>query len=323
MPNVTFEQKTIELQDGETVLESLIEAGFDIPNACRAGACHSCLMIVTEGTPSESSQDSLKDTQKAQNYFLPCSCVPDNDLTVAMPADEDVRISCEVTGKQELTENILEIRLKPDTKFDYIGGQYVTLWKGHHDGRSCSLASVHGLDDELILHIKEIPGGVLSDWLQESVSVGQKVDIQGPAGDCFYTADDKTAPLLLVGTSTGLAPLVGILRDAVHQGHSGDIHLYHGALDMNGLYLIDELKALSEKHSNVFYHASIVKGDAPGGVALGLIDELVMDLAEDFRNYRVYLCGAPELVESVKKKVFLKGASMKHIFSDAFLPPAK
>lgn len=323
MANITFEQCVVSVSDGQTVLEALLDAGHDIPNACRAGACHSCLMQASIGKPPANAQDGLKETQKAQNFFLACCCQPDHDMTVALPSDADVRISCEVTCKTEIADSILEIRLKPSSEFNYISGQYITLWKDHHDGRSYSLASVPSLDEELILHIREIPGGVLSNWLKTSVNIGQFVDIQGPSGDCFYTSDALEAPLLLVGTSTGLAPLYGILRDAISQGHSGDIHLFHGALSKSGLYLVDELRALAKTHPNVHYHPSVVKGEAEGDIQAGLIDDLVMGLAKDFRPFRVYLCGAPELVENLKKKVFLKGASLKHIYSDAFLPPAK
>jgi ferredoxin-NADP reductase len=43
-----------------------------------------------------------------------------------------------------------------------------------------------------------------------------------------------------------------------------------------------------------------------------------------FEGRRIYLCGNPEMVRSLRKTVFLNGAGIKEIHSDAFLAaPAK
>ena len=49
---------------------------------------------------------------------------------------------------------------------------------------------------------------------------------------------------MLAGAGTGLAPLYGIARDALAQGHTGPVWLFHGGVDLRGLYLAEELKAL-------------------------------------------------------------------------------
>ena len=36
-------------------------------------------------------------------------------------------------------------------------------------------------------------------------------------------------------------------------------------------------------------------------------------------GHRVFLCGNPDLVNLLRKKVFLAGAAMKDIYSDAFV----
>jgi NAD(P)H-flavin reductase/ferredoxin len=323
--SVTYEKKTIELADDQSVLEGLLDAGFDIPFACKAGACHSCLMVAKEGVPPNDAQKGLKQTQQVQNFFLACSCKPESDLTISLPSDDAVRIHCSVTSKSNLSTDVIELRLRPEKPLEYRAGQYLTLWKDHHDGRSYSLASVPELDEDLILQIRDFPNGVLSEWVHNQLQLGGKVDVQGAYGDCFYVPEDLAQPLLLVGTSTGLAPLYGVLRDALNQGHHGEIHLCHGALDLSGLYLVDELSQLAADNENFFYHPSVVKGDdvLAENIEVGPVDELAMTIAEDFKAFRIFLCGAPDLVASLKKKAFMQGANMKNIYADPFLPPAK
>jgi hypothetical protein len=40
-------------------------------------------------------------------------------------------------------------------------------------------------------------------------------------------------------------------------------------------------------------------------------------------GWKIYLCGAPDLVNTLRKRVFLGGASMGDIYADAFLPAAQ
>ena len=47
--------------------------------------------------------------------------------------------------------------------------------------------------------------------------------------------------------------------------------------------------------------------------ALDSIDPLTIG------QLRVYICGAPEFVQGMRKKIFLKGVRSSHIFCDAFV----
>jgi len=321
VPTITYEDKTIKLEEDQSVLDALLGADFDIPHGCRAGACHSCLMQASEGELPEDAQKGLKETQQINNYFLACACVPEDNLSVTLPNDDTFRIACEVISKKNLSHDVIEIRLKPAEKFTYKAGQYLTLWKDHLDGRSYSLASVPELDDDIILQIRDYPSGVLSEWVHRQLKAGATVDIQGAYGDCYYVDGNLDKPMLLIGTSTGLAPLYGILRDALNRGHSGDIHLYHGALQEDGLYLVDELTQLAANTENFHYHPSVMNAEKVTNTRLeiGAVDELALAQATDLKDYKIYLCGAPDLVSSLKKIVFLQGANVKNIYSDPFL----
>jgi CDP-4-dehydro-6-deoxyglucose reductase len=122
-------------------------------------------------------------------------------------------------------------------------------------------------------------------------------------------------PLLLIGTGTGLAPLYGILHDALAQGHSGPIHLVHGAVRSSGLYLQDELARLAEANANISYTPTTLEADGP-------IDQFVLKRFPKPSGFRAFLCGDPAIVQTLRKKLFLSGMDFKEIYADAFLPAA-
>ncbi len=325
MPSITYGEEVLSLEPGESVLDALIERGHEVPHSCRAGVCQSCLMQATSGTIPQAAQAGLKDTLQAQGYFLACRCQPVDDMAVQLPAREAVRAAATVTGREQLGEDVLRLRVQVHDPFTYRAGQYVTLWRDQTLGRSYSLASVPGLDEVLEFHIKLIPGGAFSSWAHRTLQPGAPLMLQGPVGQCFYTAGAQDQDLLLIGTGTGLAPLYGIARDALRAGHRGNIHLYHGALDPKGLYLSEALRALAETHANFHYHPSVLRTDdpLPADVATGPIDEQVFAHHPQLAGHRVYLCGDAALVNRLRKRVFLAGAGTADIYADAFLPSAQ
>jgi hypothetical protein len=43
-------------------------------------------------------------------------------------------------------------------------------------------------------------------------------------------------------------------------------------------------------------------------------------LPTEKKTARLFLCGAPDLVNAMRRKAFLGGIASKHIFADPFLP---
>ncbi|MHC5541471.1 ferredoxin reductase domain-containing protein, partial [Singulisphaera rosea] len=140
------------------------------------------------------------------------------------------------------------------------------------------------------------------------------------SGDCFYAPGTVDQEIVLAGTGTGLAPLFGIIQDAAAHGHKAPVTLFHGARDRSGLYLVDRLRELEREHSWFRYIPSCVEGDGLDDIQAGTLDKVVLGRIPNFKGRRVYLCGNPTMVRSLRKAVFLKGANSKEIFSDAFLP---
>lgn len=52
----------------------------------------------------------------------------------------------------------------------------------------------------------------------------------------------------------------------------------------------------------------------------GNIDEIALQEIPDFKGWKVFLCGDPNLIRQVQCKTFMAGASMKDIRADAFSP---
>ncbi|MCL4215855.1 MAG: 2Fe-2S iron-sulfur cluster binding domain-containing protein [Candidatus Hydrogenedentes bacterium] len=320
MAKISFQGQTYQAAAGETVLDLLEREGYAVPSSCRSGVCQSCLLRATKGVPPGAAQSGVKDTLRAQGYFLSCRCEPVEDMDVEMPGEGVAKYGTTITGIEWLSKTVIELRTTRPEGFDYCAGQFATLISPEGVARSYSIASVPELDDDLVFQIALLPNGAMSGWLAEHAKPGTTLDVQGPNGACFYVAGKPDQSLVLAGTGTGLAPLFGIARDALRQGHAAAVHLFHGSLASEGLYLVDALRALAEKHDNFHYYPCALNGPAPAGIHVGALDSHLLERLPSLTGHRAYLCGAPEFVKLMQRKVFLAGVSLPEILADSFLP---
>jgi NAD(P)H-flavin reductase len=221
-----------------------------------------------------------------------------------------------------LSADVIHVSLATDTPLEFRAGQYVTVLRSDGLARSYSIASLpqEGILD---LHVRQIANGRMSGWFHTEAREGERVTVLGPSGECFYVAGRSAQPLLLAGTGTGLAPLYGILRDALAQGHSGPIHLFHGAHRLENLYLVDELRQLARMHEQFTYTAAVVDGEGASDMAVGRLDRVIDERFPDLTGWRGFVCGNPGFVQNQKKQLFLAGMASRDIYADAFIAAAQ
>lgn len=318
MPEITYQGKAYSCQPDESVLDTLRRNSIRVPFSCCAGACQTCMLHCLKGEVTEQSQKELKPAFKSLKYFLACQCVPEQDIEVALPDDEDVYVSARLVEKEQLSPTVWRFRLEAAVPIYYHAGQFLNLKNDAGWVRSYSLASMPAEDELMELQVRRMPDGQMSHWLIDEFSVGMHIEIEGPNGHCIYTDGEAESSILMVGTGTGLAPLTGILRDALHQKHTGPIHLYHGARTEDELYLHESLTAMAQQHSNVHYHACVSGDTAPGGMQAGRAAEIALADHPELKGWKVFLCGAPEMVKQTRMKAYLAGAAMQNISADAF-----
>lgn len=318
LKKITTTDRELVCQAGESVLDALLRENIDIPYACKEGACQSCMIRRTDGNPPAAAQKGLKDVLKQQHYFLACLCIPQEDIHVSIGDSPAIFTDGKVTGKTLLNPETLLLTIEFSEPLDFYAGQFVNLKRADGLTRSYSIANNRIHAHKLTFHIRRLAGGRFSEWAHQELAVGDKIAVSDPQGLCYYLPDDLEQNLLLVGTGSGLAPLAGIIEEALHHGHRGQIHLYHGSRDVDGLYWIDEMQQLAREHPNFHYTPCVSRGDAPAGITQGRANEVALSALPNLKAWRVYLCGHPDMVHETKRKAFLQGASLQAIYSDAF-----
>jgi len=150
------------------------------------------------------------------------------------------------------------------------------------------------------------------------VTPGEPLDLQRPYGTCFYRSGQPERPLLLIGNGSGLAPLTGIARDALADGHVGPIRLYHGSRHPSGLYLREVLGAMAAKHANFHYVPCVSGTERPVGVRADRAERAALADHPELSDWRVFVCGYPPMVHAARQAANLAGAALGDIHADPF-----
>ncbi|MBS1716090.1 MAG: 2Fe-2S iron-sulfur cluster binding domain-containing protein [Armatimonadetes bacterium] len=318
MPNFLFEGREVEAEDGESVLGALLRHGADVGHGCKAGACQSCLLRSSGAVPS-SAQNGLDETLIERGAFLSCQAGAGDVCDVERLGREVFpRFQATLQECRRVADEVLFLR------FDVPGwsaapGRFVRMVHPSGTVRPYSLATpAWNPPTEAHFHVRLIEGGEMSQALADS-QPGDVVELEGPFGKCSYRLVHGNEPILLIGSGTGLAPLYGIATDALHRGHNGPVHLFHGGRTSASLYFRDELSDLAAKYPG-FRTTPCADEDVTGDDLTGSPLDHALREHPDLTGYKVYLCGHPMLVKAAQKKCFLAGANLRDIAADPFVP---
>jgi NAD(P)H-flavin reductase/ferredoxin len=315
---IRLDNQEILCHAGESVLDALLREQIDIPYACNEGACQSCMIRSLAGAPPAKAQQGLKDILQHQQYFLACLCYPHQDMHISLNSPASNFTAAIVIDKQLLNPETLLLSLQLQAPMDFYAGQFVNLKRADGLMRSYSIANNRINAQKLTFHIRRLAGGRFSEWAHQDLNIGDVIAVSDPQGLCYYLPNKPQQNLLLIGTGSGLAPLAGIISEALHHGHHGQIHLYHGSREIDGLYWIAEMQQLAHQYPNFHYTACVSGESVPEGIVQGRANDLAFTAIKNLKDWRVFLCGHPEMVKQSKRQAYLNGAGLQDIHADAF-----
>ncbi len=312
MPELHVADQSWLVPAGSNLLDALNQAGLCVPYSCRAGSCHACLVRCMRGEVDNAAPEALSPERLAEGWRLACQCRVVDELTLELFDPARDGLPATLVASDWLSPTVLRLRLQPEKTLRYTAGQHLVLWAAPSIARPYSLASLPGEDAWLEFHLDCRQPGAFSDAAR-LLKPGDRLrlgELRG--GALHYDPDWHSRPLWLLAAGTGLAPLWGILREALRQQHEAPIRVLHVAHDSTEHYLAEALQALTTTHPQL--QIELVTATELAGV--------LADLKLVSRQTRALLCGSPASVESFARRLYLAGVPRNQVLADVFLPRA-
>lgn len=215
-------------------------------------------------------------------------------------------------------------------RIPYYAGQYITL-KAKIDGkthfRSYSMSSSPQLDEDLVITIKRIPGGLVSNHIHDNWQEGDLVEFLRPVGS-FVTefATKNRREVVCIAGGSGITPVISILKGVLFQEPYSRVNLLYSNKNKEEIIFRKELDELSKKFPKRFRLTHVLTRSSEGFEEehlKGRLDEsrigkwLDEDEPELEREY--FICGPQGLIQTAEACLHTRKVSPLRIKKEAFV----
>ncbi|HCY62652.1 MAG TPA: phenol hydroxylase [Oxalobacteraceae bacterium] len=329
--------QTIEVEEGQTILDASLRAGIYLPHACCHGLCATCKIEVVDGEidHGEASNFALMDYEREEGKALACCATLQSDvvLEAEIEVDPDAQnlpvrdFAGTVSRIENLTPTIkgIWIRLDDAAGMRFQAGQYINLHiPGENMTRAFSLANQPSKSGEVELNIRIVPGGKATTWIHESLRTGDQVRLSGPYGR-FFVRKSADVPSIFLAGGSGLSSPRSMILDLLEEGSAQPVTLVYGARSSDELYYHQEFEALAAKHANFTYVPAL--SNAPESSAWtgfrGYVHEAAKNhFDNDFRGHKAYLCGPPVMIDACITTLMQGRLFERDIYTEKFFSAA-
>lgn len=328
--------QTIDVEDGQTILDASLRAGIYLPHACCHGLCATCKVQVVDGDieHGEASPFALMDFERDERKTLACCATLQSDVTIEADIDEEpdaevipVRdFAGTVSRIETLTPTIKGIWITLDESIHFQAGQYINIEVPTLGiSRPFSLAHAPAqAGREIELNVRIVAGGAGTTFLTQQLQVGQRVKISGPYGR-FFVRKSAQMPTLFMAGGSGLSSPRSMILDLLAQGSKLPITLVYGQRNRAELYYHDEFKQLAAQHPNFTYVPALShepEGSDWDGFRGFVHDAAKAHFENDFRDHKAYLCGPPLMIDACISTLMQGRLFEKDIYTEKFLSAA-
>ena len=139
------------------------------------------------------------------------------------------------------------------SEYQFIPGQYLTLKteiNGEDVRRAYSICSAPH-EDSLSIAVKQIPNGVFSTFANQTLKVGDKLEVLTPNGH-FYADYSSSKNYVGFAAGSGITPMMSIIKHVLDTDKKSKFTLFYGNKDVEKVIFGKELDSIKNKYPSQF-----------------------------------------------------------------------
>ncbi|MEO8518939.1 MAG: 1,2-phenylacetyl-CoA epoxidase subunit PaaE [Dermatophilaceae bacterium] len=240
-----------------------------------------------------------------------------------------------VTEVERLTEDAVAVSFAiPDDlaqEFAFEPGQHLTL-RATVDGqdvrRSYSIcrSRPEALErKELRIASARLPGGLMSNWLNDKVVVGDEIEVMTPLGGFTSpTQPDGIRHHVAIAAGSGITPVMSLLSSALAEEPRSRATLIFGNRHPTSIMFLEELEDLKNRYPDRFHLINVLSREAQdvelfsGRLDRQRLQEILDSLVPVATVDEWYLCGPFGLVEGAQRLLADLDVDSHHVHHEVF-----
>ena len=212
--------------------------------------------------------------------------------------------------------------------FRFRAGQHLTLRTfidGEEVRRNYSLCTAPA-DGELKVTVKQIAGGLFSNWVSRELKAGDMLDVMPPHGSFTVDFDARNARRYVgFAGGSGITPIMSLIRTALSTEPRSRFTLFYGNRDSNSIIFLEQLAALKDRYLDrfeLFHFLSDEEGDVDllnGMLDRSTCDEAIKAFVSDPGEVDAwFICGPGPMMDAAEAALVERGVSADHIHIERF-----
>jgi ferredoxin-NADP reductase len=247
---------------------------------------------------------------------------------MAIPARDHgfhlLRVRRVVRETADASSFVLDVPPDLRAAFAYEAGQFCTfrvVVDGETHLRCYSMSSAPGVDPELQVTVKRVPGGVVSNWMVDTLGPGDTVEVTCPAG-VFRLPDAGTdagggRDVVAFCAGSGITPVFSLVKAALAGAPGRRVRLLYANRDRDAVIFAAELDALVARHPDrlaVTHRLDVEDGFVDAAAVRSFLGPGGPGDAD------LYLCGPTPFMDVVEAELLAAGADPARVHVERFTP---
>ncbi len=234
-----------------------------------------------------------------------------------------LRLRCAHIVEETTDVKTFHFAAEPPKWFVYRPGQFLTLelpFDGKIVRRSYTISSSPSRPHMLTLTVKQVEGGLVSNWLHDELRVGDSVFADGPNGKFGFTGEEA-GPYLFISGGSGITPVMAMSRWLHDTAPDADIRFLHFARTPKDLVFERELRVMESRMPGFRCEFVCTRAETGGGWTgpTGHASlELLRRLVPDFESRQIYLCGPVPFMATTRQILEDAGFDMSRFAQESF-----
>lgn len=238
------------------------------------------------------------------------------------PIDRAVTITFELPNEWNKAAN-----------YQYYPGQYVVLKitiEGKEYRRCYSLNSCPYSDDFLQITVKQVKGGIVSNYINNQLQVGATLALSAPQGNFKVSLNvDDYKTYFLFGAGSGITPLFSILKSVLTTSKNSFVYLFYGNQNQDTILFKQELAVLEQQYAGRFHLVHTLSAPKvwttwtpwsgkKGRIDAAAVEWFIQENPPIAQQTAYYICGPQQMNTTTKATLMDLGVPQELIHLEQF-----
>jgi len=236
-----------------------------------------------------------------------------------------------IVGSKEETIDTKSFTFKQPKfrKIKYFAGQFITvivIIGGRKFYRPYSLSSAPNVDKELQITVKRVQGGIVSNYINDNLKVGDVLEVMEPSGEFYFRNTTLVNNIYLWGAGSGITPLFSIAKEILNNNQDISINLIFVNKNFDTVIFKDAIELLKTEYPDKFkvtkFYTQLEINNRIDSVYYGRInsngiEQILLENNNIFFSQH-FICGPSGFSENILNSLIFSNIPKDAIFIESF-----